>query len=568
MLDLTLTTKFVVGTNVKGDLASADWRFLLPRLQFGQALCLGVPQAAAVRVLAKVCQRLFVISTNHQRLRRVVAESKRRGLTNVKTAVHDDLAALPYLDGSFDLIFVTRDGRLRKLLGDKKIFEEARRLLKADGVVYFELRSLIERLLSRKTLASFPEFGLSHPQILRLTPSSGELLTAIPVHDQTTADYFQRHLTYTASRRERLFQGLDRLLGNYRRGVITQRLPQVCNGHLPHYLTSLATEVGARLDDYGWGMSATGRYNSKKVLFYFLDQKSGEAEAVIKLTRNPVFNARLENEHRTLSRLRERNLVAPETIPQPWFFGYRGNLAIVGQKVVRGRPFRQATRATIDCPLANAAMGWIADLGAASAEATGASPTQVAEAMTSLFRQYSDIYKPSSNEHTFIEKQIDNLAQNAGGFRTVFQHGDSGIWNVLATGAESIAFLDWEAAEPQGMPLWDLFYFLRSYGRWMSRVRGERDSLKSFSQNFLMPSPLSDLLARLAHRYCERVQINQRLLEPLFYTCWMHRALKEATRLTQARLEKGHYVNLLRLCIESRNAPALARLFSETSSKV
>jgi hypothetical protein len=52
------------------------------------------------------------------------------------------------------------------------------------------------------------------------------------------------------------------------------------------------------------------------------------------------------------------------------------------------------------------------------------------------------------------------------------------------------------------------------------------------------------------------------LVEPLFHTCWMHRALKEATRLTSSRLERGHYVSLLRLCIDQREAPTLRRLFS------
>ena len=52
-------------------------------------------------------------------------------------------------------------------------------------------------------------------------------------------------------------------------------------------------------------------------------------------------------------------------------------------------------------------------------------------------------------------------------------------------------------------------------------------------------------------------------VEPLFYTCWMHRALKEATRLPPEHLEEGHYLRLLRLCIERRSAPALRRLFAQ-----
>jgi hypothetical protein len=86
--------------------------------------------------------------------------------------------------------------------------------------------------------------------------------------------------------------------------------------------------------------------------------------------------------------------------------------------------------------------------------------------------------------------------------------------------------------------------------------------LKSFEQQFLADSALAPLLIDSVARYCERTGLSREMIEPLFYTCWLHRALKEATRLPLARLEGGHYVNLLRLCIERRNTSALHRLFS------
>src|SRR5574341_686785 len=116
MLDTTLTTSFVAGTNLKGDMASADWRFLLPRLQFGLVLCLGVPRTATLMVLSKMCERLEVLSPNQERLRQAIAESEKRGATNVKPVVHDHDAAVPYPDGSIDLIFVANEESFRKRL--------------------------------------------------------------------------------------------------------------------------------------------------------------------------------------------------------------------------------------------------------------------------------------------------------------------------------------------------------------------------------------------------------------------------------------------------------------------
>jgi aminoglycoside phosphotransferase (APT) family kinase protein len=175
--------------------------------------------------------------------------------------------------------------------------------------------------------------------------------------------------------------------------------------------------------------------------------------------------------------------------------------------------------------------------------------------------QFASIYKLSQHERTFLERQLLTLQTGRASLPTVFQHGDPGTWNVLITQNGRSAFLDWEASEPQGMPLWDLVYFLRSYCVGAARAQGVADGLAGFEQQFLQTSALSDLVVQSIERYCEAIDLPRAYLEPLFYTCWMHRALKQATRLTGAKLEGGHYLNLLRLCIAQRQSPTLTRLF-------
>jgi len=119
-------------------------------------------------------------------------------------------------------------------------------------------------------------------------------------------------------------------------------------------------------------------------------------------------------------------------------------------------------------------------------------------------------------------------------------------------------------AEPQGMPLWDLFYFMRSFATWVSRRQGDRDTLAAFERHCLTPSPLSALLTQATERYCDQVGVDKHLVEPLFYTCWLHRALKESILVPADSLQEAHYFNLLRLCIRRRNTPALQALFAET----
>jgi hypothetical protein len=86
--------------------------------------------------------------------------------------------------------------------------------------------------------------------------------------------------------------------------------------------------------------------------------------------------------------------------------------------------------------------------------------------------------------------------------------------------------------------------------------------MRSFEEQLLGDSELGRLLAQKTSRYCAETGLATELVEPLFYLCWVHRALREATRLHPHHLDRGRYVNLLRVSIERRESPGLRRLFS------
>jgi len=211
---------------------------------------------------------------------------------------------------------------------------------------------------------------------------------------------------------------------------------------------------------------------------------------------------------------------------------------------------------------ARAAIDWLIDLSAATADAHAAPPVEVAEGLEQLYRRFVEIYAVSEEHRAFLSAQLATIRQFQGKFPLVFQHGDPGTWNVMVTPSERIAFLDWEAAEVAGMPLWDLFYLLRAYGVLASRRAGTRDMTEGFAEQYLRDTPIGEMLVQATRRACGRIGIVSSLVAPLFYTCWMHRSLKEATRLERNSLERGHYVCLLRMCIDRRDTPALQRLFA------
>jgi aminoglycoside phosphotransferase (APT) family kinase protein len=571
MLETTLSTSFVPGTNLTGGLACASWRFLLPSLHLEKILCLGIPPAATLSVLSTMSDETIVVSTDARQLEKVRAEIEQLAIPNVRTAARNDFSGLPNQDKSVSLVLLNGGKESAGMLHEASLLSELGRLLKDDGVVYFEIKNLSGRFAARKALKMLASLGFKTFRVFWLTPFGGELRTAFPLGDNRMAGYLFMNVLYGQSFKKRtisragVWLSQARLLSHIarRRAVLIQRSPM--QGEIqqpPHYLVSLAGKAGVDLSGLRCGLSARGKYNANKTIFYLFDKKSERPELVVKMTRAAEFNYRLENEYRVLSLLHEKGFVDRGTFPEPLFFGYHENLAILGQKAVHGEPFRARTKATVDCPIARDAIAWIVRLGTASSEKSAATAAQVGEALNKLFRRFAEIYDLSRFDRDFLTAQIATISHASGHFPLVFQHGDPGTWNILVSEQGKVIILDWEAGEPHGMPLWDFFYFMRTFGSWISRVQGVKDPLQNFTRNFLEPSALSALLAEKVACYRAHIGLDDDLIEPLFHTCWMHRALKESTRLPKADLQKGTYFNLLRRCIERRNAPALKALFA------
>jgi len=272
------------------------------------------------------------------------------------------------------------------------------------------------------------------------------------------------------------------------------------------------------------------------------------------MTRDPALNPRLENERRALALLEKRGIGDAETLPRVAFFGHHRGLAVLGETIVEGVPFERQASGAADCPHARDAIAWLTDLGARTADRAAATAGQAAEVLGKLLARFAEIYRPDPSQLSFLEAQMAAIARGHEAFPLVFQHGDPGTWNAVISPSGRTAFLDWEAAEAQGMPLWDLFYFVRTYGAWSLRAGASGDVTKGFGAQFLDSTPFRSLLIESTERYCGEVGVAQRYVEPLFYTCWMHRALKEATRLSTDALGNGHYANVLRASIERREA--------------
>lgn len=568
VLAFTRSMAYTPGTNVKGNLTGANWTFLLPSMEVEHVVTLGVPGDDVIPVLARVGRRVTLLCP--PRPEEDIGELRlHHRLLPLRPLVMDDWTTLPLEDQSVDVLVLVDRRAASRFFATPGWLEELQRVLKPDGVVYFEFGSWRPHLFDR--FRSCP----GTLQRFWVTPVVGGIKTAIPFPDPVVERFFAQKKLYAARFKrpwfafERPLYEREQVRARVRRfGVLWTPSDQAAwQDGPPRYLCQLAQVEGIDLTGYRWALVATGDYSSRKVLFYLFppetDPYAPQPEYLVKLTRDPQYNFRLENEARALRTLENVKFPGARVLPRIAFTGYHSSLAVAAQTVVPGVPFDAKTQTTPHCPYAKSAVNWLIELGSATVNTQVATSADVAQMLHPLVVQLADVYHLSARHRSFLEQQLRVLAASVRPFPLVFQHGDPGPWNVLVRPDGVPVFIDWESAEPLGMPLWDLWYFWRSFSLRVARQEGTRNRLKAFQQQFLSVSELSIRIVASVQRYCEQLGILREWVAPLFYLCWVHRALKEATRLPRSRLEKGHYINLLRLCIDGRDTLTLRRMFYE-----
>ena len=110
----------------------------------------------------------------------------------------------------------------------------------------------------------------------------------------------------------------------------------------------------------------------------------------------------------------------------------------------------------------------------------------------------------------------------------VFEHGDLSHPNLLLTPTGGVGVLDWETANPAGLPACDLFFFL-AYVALARRARWSRKTdLAVFDGAFFGPSAWA---RPYIHSYATALQLPASTLVPLFLLTWARYLASQVERL-------------------------------------
>jgi Phosphotransferase enzyme family len=521
----------------------------MPALDPERVVALGRLSKATLRTVGRASQEVVVCE-----------RPGRRGTagSGTHTMLVPPGAPLPLADESANVVVVTDRAWIRRLAREPDLAAEVARVLRPDAALYIEWNRF-SAADARRALMRLEGEGLE----LWVAPGAGEVRAAVPTDEPAVIAWTSRRwLSRPLPLRRALRRPALAVARHPALKAIARRRAAVVRGDtsldLPAYLAAAARDSGATIDGCRWSLVAPGDYNSQKVLVFLFDPEEHSPRAVVKMTRDPSFNDRLENEWRALTTLAP--LPVASTLPRPLFRGTHAGLAIVGETAVEGLALRSVLRSEPSLAYAERGLDWLVEL--ASSTASPGDSAGAAAALGALLERFLETYAVTSQERSFLLGQLASLERSVEPLPSVFQHGDPGAWNALVGPDGGLTFLDWEAAEHAGVPFWDLFYFARSMGVAVARTGTMRGASPGLGSVFLEPSELGRQLERAVCDLAERAGISLALVEPLFYLCWVHRALKEATRRRPDDLNRGVYIRLLRVCIERRDAPGLENLFT------
>ena len=571
MLERTLDIDTTPGTNVAGDFSETNWVFLLPTLDLVRVVCVGVPAARTLTALHELAGHLVVIAPPP-----MPPPTAFPAGVDVVVASPDRL--LPVRAGSADLVVVS--GRL-----SQRQRTELRDVTVPGGSIWFgaDSSSYVTDQPARPLVLA--PFSLRRPPPPPPDDPSAPICCWVPASSPPTP-LEQAYRRGVRVLRRNVTRGVRAVRGRAPRtgrdssdrvgsdlGLLIAPSPSSRrtgrHGALllppsaaldlgpPGWLTNVAADAGLDLDGWRWAMGRSTEYESQKLLLFLFEPGHPRPALVVKATRSRRFNDRLDAEISALRALEAADVVDPATVPRVVFSGRPGGLVVAAETPIHGMPFRQCSSGAPDCPLALLAVEWLLRLGRATADRSSVRPAVAAERMALLVARFCEVYDPPGRLRRFLAGQVAEVAA-AETFPVVFAHGDAGNWNLLVTHNGKVAFLDWENAEPLGVPLWDVLYFLQTYGVWAAAVAGLRYGPRVFTRQLLLDSPFHRLFVDTAARYCAVTGLPLELVSPLFHLLLVQQAVREGLRLLPAGLARGRYVQLLDQCTGHPGALAMA----------
>lgn len=257
---------------------------------------------------------------------------------------------------------------------------------------------------------------------------------------------------------------------------------------------------------------------SSHVVFLLVPVGSPEPVLVAKMPRLAGASARLEREAINLQAIQATRPGGFDSIPRVITFEeYHGHPILLETALV-GRPMDRATvrRSLAGC--CDAVTHWLAEVQPPGRTSAATDPHWFERLVEQPLRYFADHFPLSTDEAQLLKRTWDLVMPLRDmNLPLVFEHSDLAAPNLMLLKNGAPGVVDWELAEPRGLPATDLFFFLTYAAFALHATRTVNDYAAAFHRAFFGPSAWAHPHVR---DYAERLQLPPQALTPLFVLCW------------------------------------------------
>lgn len=276
-----------------------------------------------------------------------------------------------------------------------------------------------------------------------------------------------------------------------------------------------------------WALLTGGSRTIGKVVAVPLGGANAAPEIVIKFARVPEADSGLRREADVLTALADRRSVVPG-VPRVLATGRRCGRMAVAESAIHG--VRVAPRLTLETfpEFASRVTAWLIALaGAPDRQPRDTWDARLVSHPLEAFRRlFIDVVGASTLEA--LRRRLAVL----GPLPLTCEHRDCAPWNLVLAADGQLAVLDWESAEPQGLPAMDLIYFLTNAALIVERTLDSDRARETYRRLLDRTSSLGRVAADCLERYCAAVGIESTQLAALRVLCWIVHARSEHARAT------------------------------------
>ena len=293
----------------------------------------------------------------------------------------------------------------------------------------------------------------------------------------------------------------------------------------PGSLAARATSWGLAEpgESLSWLLLTGGLHSTNKVTSLVFQDGESEPSYVIKMPRRELSLPSLEREATALHVIHSNHAQPLPGVPELVFLDSEEGFPAIGETYLAGAPLYTHIQPERVEDLAHQATRWLLEL----VESGPPQPPDfwwgrlVGPMLDEFIQGYAAVGGREVLEAA--RPEIDRL----GSLPLAVEHGDFSPWNIFLTTSGDLSVLDWEGAEPRGMPLSDLVYFL-AYLTFFAEGALETGTAPDAYRRLLDPDSRMGAIAKDCFReYCAGAGLPVEALRPLRLLTWLRRAVLE-----------------------------------------